>query len=35
MTENSAITQQQAQDAKKMPLRIVGAGLEEALPRIS
>ncbi len=28
MTENSAITQQQAQDAKKMPLRIVGAGLE-------
>ena len=28
MTENTAITQQQAQDAKKMPLRIVGAGLE-------
>jgi penicillin-binding protein 1B len=28
MTENSAITQQEAQDAKKMPLRIVGGGLE-------
>src|SRR5579872_3661336 len=28
MTENSAITQQQAQDAKKMPLHIVGGGLE-------
>jgi penicillin-binding protein 1B len=28
MTENAAITQQQAQDAKKMPLRIVGGGLE-------
>jgi penicillin-binding protein 1B len=28
MTENEAITQQQAQDAKKIPLHIVGAGLE-------
>jgi penicillin-binding protein 1B len=28
MTENGAITQQQAQDAKKIPLQIVGAGLE-------
>ena len=28
MTENGAITQQQAQDAKKVPLHIVGAGLE-------
>jgi penicillin-binding protein 1B len=28
MTENGAITQQQAQDAKKIPLHIVGAGLE-------
>jgi penicillin-binding protein 1B len=28
MTENGAISQQQAQDAKKMPLHIVGAGLE-------
>jgi penicillin-binding protein 1B len=28
MTENGAITSQLAQDAKKMPLRIVGGGLE-------
>ena len=28
MAENGAISQQQAQDAKKMPLHIVGAGLE-------
>jgi penicillin-binding protein 1B len=28
MTENGAITQQQAQDSKKIPLHIVGAGLE-------
>jgi penicillin-binding protein 1B len=28
MTENGAITQQQAQDAKKIPLHLVGGGLE-------
>src|SRR5260370_38284832 len=28
MTENGAISQQQAQEAKKAPLHIVGAGLE-------